>query len=389
MLFSSAAIGAAAEDQLSVFVGIGYDSNPYKISSPEAVQGAAEYKVLTLNYQGDNHRSHHRPSHRPNQGNAKKANLRYRLGLQKDIYNRSSRAADNSRFDGHLRWIGRFKFGEQKANLMLSANIRSERNTYFSQTQRQIAETSEGDSIDNRFSFDAASVSAELVYYADKKHSWSLLAEVAQRNYREDYKDVGLEAIDFNEFRLQPSFRYKAESGANLRLFIYHKSRDYSGLFNDLGNRLGNALESKASLLEYSLNGYGAVFSQALNENLDSSFYLSGYFARDNGQGSRDLDYHRLTASLNYRLGSGARIDINAQTYWRGYLNQQLSSEESETGSSGSRRKGLIAEFVYSQPLVFRSLRGMITLRREVERNSIETLEYRRQIVEIGLQYQL
>ena len=56
MLFSSAAIGAAAEDQLSVFVGIGYDSNPYKISSPEAVQGAAEYKVLTLNYQGDNHR---------------------------------------------------------------------------------------------------------------------------------------------------------------------------------------------------------------------------------------------------------------------------------------------------------------------------------------------
>ena len=385
MLFSSAAIGAAAEDQLSVFVGIGYDSNSYKISSPEAVQGAAEYKVLTLNYQGDNHRSHHRPSHRPNQGNAKKANLRYRLGLQKDIYNRSSRAADNSRFDGHLRWIGRFKFAEKKANLMLSGDIRSERNTYYSQTQRQIAETSDGDLIDNRFSFDALSLSAELVYYADKKHSWSLLTQVGQRNYREDYRDVGLEALDFNEFRLQPSFRYKAESGANLRLFIYHKSRKYSALHNDLGADP----EGGSSLLEYSLNGYGAVFSKALNENLDSSFYLSGYFARDNGQGSRDLDYHRLTASLNYQLDSGASIEINGQAYWRGYLNQQLSPEESETGSSGGRRKGLIAEFVYSQQLGFRPLRGMITLRREVEYNSVEVLGYHRQIVELGLQYQL
>ncbi len=364
-----------ASDSLQGSVSVGFDSNPYKLSSPDSVQGNAEYKTLQFEFQGDNQL----------EDSSKKANLRYRLKWDKRVYSATSSAADNSRVDGYLRWIGRFKFGEQKANLMLSANIRSERNTYFSQTQRQIAETSEGDSIDNRFSFDAASVSAELVYYADKKHSWSLLTEVAQRNYREDYKDVGLEAIDFNEFRLQPSFRYKAESGANLRLFIYHKLRNYTALHNDLGTDP----EGGSSLLEYSLNGYGAVFSKALHKNIDSSFYLSGYFARDNGQGSRDLDYHRLTASLNYRLGSGARIDINAQTYWRGYLNQQLSPEESETGSSGSRRKGLIAEFVYSQPLVFRSLRGMITLRREVERNAIETLEYRRQIVEIGLQYQL
>ena len=268
---------------------------------------------------------------------------------------------------------------------MLSGDIRSERNTYYSQTQRQIAETSDGDLIDNRFSFDALSLSAELVYYADKKHSWSLLTQVGQRNYREDYRDVGLEPLDFNEFRLQPSFRYKAESGANLRLFIYHKSRKYSALHNDLGTDP----EGGSSLLEYSLNGYGAVFSKALNENLDSSFYLSGYFARDNGQGSRDLDYHRLTASLNYQLDSGANIEINGQAYWRGYLNQQLSPEESETGSSGGRRKGLIAEFVYSQQLEFRPLRGMITLRREVEYNSVEVLGYHRQIVELGLQYQL
>ena len=369
IFISSAAIGVAADDQLLVSTGIGYDSNPYKIFSPEGIQGSAQYKALTLNYQGDNHR----------QGDRKKANLRYRLGLQKDFYNHSSSAADNSRFDGHLRWIGRFKFGEKKANLMLTGDIRSERNTYYSQTQRQIAETSDGDLIDSRFNFDAASLSAELIYYADKKKSWSLLNQVTQRSYPEDYQDVGLEAIDFNEFRLQPSFRYKGEFGANLRIFAYHKSRYYSGLHNNP--------DSSSSLVEYSLNGYGAVLRKPLNDNLDSLFYLSGYFARDNGQGDRDLDYHRLTASFNYRLGSGANIEVNSQAYWRVYLNPRLSHQELGTANSGIRRKGLVAEFVYSQQLLFKSLKGKISLRREVQYSSIELLEYQRKMVEFGLQY--
>ena len=335
------------------------------------LQSGAEYKALRLNYQGENRR----------QDSSKKANLRYRLNLQRDIYSHSSSAADNSRLDGHLRWIGRFKFGEHKANLMLSGDIRSERNTYYSQIQRQIAETAEGDSIDNRFSFDAKSLSAELVYYADKNKSWSLLTQVGERNYRQDYENFGLEAIDFKEFRLQPGFRYKGQSGFNLRLFVYHKSRYYSDLSNEI--------DSGASLVEYSLNGYGVVFSKSLNEHLDSSVYLSGYFARDNGQGIRHLDYHKLTASLSYQLSDIANIEINGQAYWRGYLNQQLSPDESETGTSGVRRTGLIVELIYSQQLGFAPLKGLVSLRREIERNSMEALGYQRQIVELGLQYQL
>lgn len=371
MFISSAAIEFAVGDQLSLSASYGYDSNPYKISSAVGLQGGAEYKALKLNYQGENRR----------QDSSKKANLRYRLNLQRDIYSHSSSAADNSRLDGHLRWIGRFKVGEQKANLMLSGDIRSERNTYYSQIQRHIAETSDGDSIDDRFSFDGLSLSAELVYYADKNKSWSLLTQIGERNYRQDYENLGLEAIDFKEFRLQPGFRYKGQSGFNLRLFVYHKSRYYSGLTNEI--------DSDTSLLEYTLNGYGAVFSKSLSENLDSSIYLSGYFARDNGQGVRDLDYHRFTANLNYQLNDVADIKINGQAYWRGYLNNQLSPDESETGAFGVRKTGLMVELIYSQQLGFESLKGLISLRREIEHNSIQVLGYQRQIVELGLQYQL
>ncbi|MDG1819824.1 MAG: hypothetical protein P8H31_08320, partial [Porticoccaceae bacterium] len=270
---------------------------------------------------------------------------------------------------------------ERKASLLLSGDIRSECNTYYSQTQRQIAETSDGELIDNRFSFDAASLSAELVYYADKKHSWSLLTQFGQRNYRQDYEDVGLESIDFNEFRLQPNFRYKTESGSDLRLFVYHRSRDYRSLRNNL--------ESDVSLVEYSLNGYGAVFGKALSDNLDSSFYLSGYFARDNGIGVRDLDFHKLSVTLDYRLGSDANIEIIGEAYRREYLNQQSVPEESEAGSSGSRRDGLVIGFTYTKVLAFESLLGVISLRRETEHNSSRELGYHRQLVSVGLRLQL
>ena len=135
--------------------------------------------------------------------------------------------------------------------------------------------------------------------------------------------------------------------------------------------------------------GYGAVFSKSLNKNLDSSFYLSGYFARDNGQGIRDLDYHKLTATLNYRLGSKANIEVIGQAYQRAYLSRQVSPEESETRSAGDRRTGMVLEIIYSQALSSESLRGLVSFRWETEHNSLGVLDYQRKILNVGLQYQL
>lgn len=370
----SAGIGAArvsAEDQLLATASYGYDSNPFKLSSPEGIQAGAEYKALRLKYEADNQ----------GQGSAKKANLRYRGELQKDIYSHSSSAGDSSTIKGHISWIERFKLGERKANLRLSGDLRSEKNTYYSQIQRQIAETNEGDLIDGRFSFDNLAMSAELSYYLDKKTSWSLLSQFSQRNYQEDYESIGLESLDYTEYRLQPGLRHKADSGLNTRLFVYHKSRRYKGLHN--------SPEANSSLVEYSLNGYGLVLSKPVTEHIDTSFYLSGYFARDNGKGIRDLNFHRLSVTLNYQLGNTAEIAVKAQAYQRGYLDVQLAPEESETGASGSTRRGAVAEIVYSQPLFSEALRGFVSLGKAYEHNSLEGLGYQRETVVIGLHYQL
>ena len=363
--------GVSAGDQLQAQVTYGYDSNPFKLSSPEGIQRGTEFKSLKLKYQGDN----------GPQGSIKKANLRYRLELHRDIYNPSRDAASNWALKGHLSWLGRFKLGERKANLRLSADLGQEKSTYYSQTQGQIAETGEGDLIGDRFGFDAAAVSAELSYYLSKKTSWSLLSQFSQRNYRQDYANLGLEPLDYNEFRLQPGLRYKADSGLNTRFFVYHRSRHYRGLQNNP--------QDDRSLVEYSLKGYGLVLSQPLHQRLHATVYLSGYFARDNGQGVRDLDAHKVTTTFKYQLASGADITLMNQAYWRGYLDPQLSPEESEIGTSGRSRRGIMAEIIYSQPLVVDSLRGSIALASQRERNSLDALSYQRSTLVIGLRYEI
>ncbi|MDG1820036.1 MAG: hypothetical protein P8H31_09410, partial [Porticoccaceae bacterium] len=102
-----------ASDSLEGSVSYGFDSNPYKLSSPDGLQRNREYKALQFEYQGDSLVGDLEGSLVGNQlkSSRKKANLLYRLKLNKRVYNASSSAADSSRVDGHLRWIERFKLG--------------------------------------------------------------------------------------------------------------------------------------------------------------------------------------------------------------------------------------------------------------------------------------
>jgi hypothetical protein len=156
-----------ADDQLQASVSLAYDTNPFKLSSlsekaqtteAASVEGAA-YTTFRLKYQGDNKMP------RSN----KKGNFHYRLELQNNLYNGSKSTADSLSIKAHLSWIEGFKLGQRKGNIRVTTDLRREGNTYYNQTQRQIAESSSGDLIDNRFNFDGADVGAELTYYRDKK----------------------------------------------------------------------------------------------------------------------------------------------------------------------------------------------------------------------------
>jgi hypothetical protein len=350
---------------------LGYDSNPYKISSPP---NGAQFTRASAHHKGDRALE-----------NSKK--LQYSLSVASELYGSGESDADNHRFDGRLRWINRFKIGERSANFMLTGDWRSERKTYFSQTQRQVATASQGDSLADRFDYDSAKIAGEFIYRIDKRSSVSLYSYVSRRQYVEDYSDLDLEQLDYNEVNLQPTVRYKADSGLYVRGFVYRKVRYYDDLLND--NLDGRNIDD--STVEYQMDGYGVLVKYPVTPTFDVSVYASGYYARDNSQGYRDMDYQKLSMDCTWKLSHGAELSWQANMYSRDYLEDSARPPESETGNAGRLREGTFSEVKYSRPLSLvkdHSMRWHIRVTNQWEDNSDDYLSYERHLVGMGMSYQ-
>ncbi len=347
---------------------LGYDSNPYKISSPP---NGAQFTRASADHKGERILE-----------DSKK--LQYSLSVASELYGSGESDADNHRFDGRLRWVNRFKIGERSANFMLTGDWRSERKTYFSQTQRQVATTSQGDSLADRFDYDSAKLAGELIYRFDKRRSLSLYSYIARRQYVEGYSDLDLEQLDYNEVNIQPTIRYKSESGLYVRGFVYHKVRYYDDLLND--NLEGRNIDD--STVEYQMDGYGLLVKYPVTPKFDISVYASGYFARDNSQGYRDMDYQKLSMDFVWQLSHGAELSWQANMYSRDYLEDSAQPPESETGNAGRLREGTYSEVKYSRPLSLVKDYGMrwhIRVINQWEDNSDDYLSYERHLVGVGI----
>jgi hypothetical protein len=350
---------------------VGYDSNPYKISSPP---GGAQFTHTTI---------YHNSERMLDDGKK----IQYSVNLASNIYGSGESDADNHRLDGRLRWVNRFKIGKRSANFMLTGDWRSERRTYFSQSQRQVATTSQGDSLADRFDYDSGKLAGEFIYRFDKRRSLSLYGYVARRQYIESYSDLDLEQLDYSEVNLQPTVRYKAESGLYVRGFIYRKIRYYDDLLND--NVEGRNIEG--STVEYQMDGYGLLVKYPVTPKFDVSLYASGYFARDNSQGYRDMDYKKLSMDCVWRLAHGAELSWQANMYSRDYLEDSARPPESETGTAGRLREGTFSEVTYSRPLSLvkdQRMRWHLRVSNHWEDNSDDYLSYERHLVGMGMTYE-
>lgn len=347
---------------------LGYDSNPYKISSPPK---GAQYTRVSAQHKGERILE-----------DSKK--LQYSFNLASELYGNGESDADYHRFDGSFRWVNRFKIGDRSANFMLTGDWRSDRKTYFSQLQRQVATTSQGQSLADRFDYDSAKLSGELIYRLDRRKSVSIYSYIARRQYVKDYSN--LEGLDFNEINIQPSLRYKAESGLYVRGFIYHKVRYYDELLND--NLEGRNIDD--STVEYKMNGYGLLMKYPVTPKFDISVYASGYFARDNSYGYRDMNSRKLSVDCIWQLSDGAVLSWQANMYSRDYLEDSARPPESETGNAGRLREGTFSEIKYSRPLSLvkdHTMRWHLRVTNQLEDNSDDYLSYERHLVGVGVNY--
>lgn len=337
----------------------GFDTNPFELSGQ--VDGGL-FTDIELTYAGT-------------KKVLEKSELRYNAALTNRLYEKAFEDADTHRLDLRGRFVHRFKIGERSANLLVTADWRSDRRTYFSQSQRALA-TSGGNSITDRFDYDTGKLAAELIYRLNKKHSISLYSYLSGRNYLEDYEEMGLESLDYYEYSLQPSYRYKnKELGLRGRAFVYYRHRLYEDLLEDDATGT-NIADDK---LRYSFYGYGVTATKSITEKLSVNAYANGYFARDDSSGFRDFDYHSLRLGLDYQITDQRKLSAQGSCYIRDFLLDVASPVESETGYAGRLRKGCKAEAEYSAPFIKlnnEQLRWQAKIGTEIESNSAQNLSF-------------
>lgn len=345
---------------------VGYDSNPFEQANPD---GGDSYTAWQLSHRGEHHFS-------------KAQRLQYSTLVEGRVYD-SLKDADHYQMKARLRWVNRFRLGEKTANLMVTGDLRSERQTYFSVSQNQVAETSAGDSLSDRFSYDSGKLSMELVYRFTRRASLSLYSYVAHRNYLEDYQDFGLESLDYDEYNLQPTFRYKSEKGVYFRLFFYHKQRHYHELKNDAMNG-----RNMASVLQYDFDGVGMSLNYPIDRRWSVNVYLHGYNARDNGEGYRDLNYRKGELKLSYTNAELSHWSLKSECYRRDYLEDSYRPPESETGDTGRLRQGCEFSLAFEQPLwMFDGTTWSAKATHHFEDNSDDAFNFQRETLSLGATY--
>jgi len=347
----------------------GVDSNPFKLSDPTE---SSRYTHLKISEKGT-------------RSLAGKQRLQYSANWFSKWYEAKSDAADRHRLDGRLRWINAFKIGERRANLLITGDVRAERRSYYSQIQRQLATTSRGDSLANRFDYNSARIAAEFIYRFEGGRSLGLYAYSSQHDYIEDYDDLGLESLDYMETGVQPTFRYKNGS-VYLRAFLYSRDRRYEELLND--DALGVNIDQ--STVNYHFNGYGVLMKKALSEKLSFKAYLSGYQARDNEEGYRDLNYKKIDLSIDYTLSGQRMLVMGGYCASRDYLLDSARPPESETGNTGRLREGCAMNVSYEALLTQlddRPLNWQFRISHEFEDNSDDYLSYKRTMLSLALNY--
>ncbi len=343
---------------LEIKAGAGYDTNPFELSGQN---DGGLFTDLDINHAGK-------------LSLQKKSELQYNASLSGRLYESEFEDADYYKLDLRGRYVKRLKVGERTANFLLTADWKSDRRTYFSQSQRALA-TSRGNSISDRFDYDSPKLAAEFIYRLNKVHSLSMYSYVSSRNYLEDYEDIGLEALDYYEYSFQPTYRYKNENGLSARAFVYYRKRMYEDLLEDDitgANIIGDKLR-------YDFYGYGVTVTSPLTEKLNINAYANGYFIRDDAAGFRDFDFHQLRIGLDYQIKENQKISAQGSCYIRDFLLDVAAPVESETGYAGRLRKGCKAEAVYSAPFIMLETEKLLwhaKLGSEVESNSAQNLSF-------------
>lgn len=326
---------AAAESDIDLKGGVGYDSNPYDLNSIVGVRDGffteLDATVEAIGFSSGGWRK------------------RADIGFSGKLYESSLRDADEARL--YVRARGNSEERYDQNGWEWSLRYQGRDRTYVNRLTGEVGTDGNGNDIGDRFDNGAADLTAAWRLPGWKLGRLSLEASVLDRNYLDDYEEFGLERLDYYEYALTPGYDYESRRN-EVRVRLRAAERRY----DDRRTNDADGDPVPGTDLEYRYYGVDARYRHRFSRRI--MVELSGRYEmrEDNGVGYGDRTIWGAGAEWNLRLPRDNRLSIEGE-YGSRVFDQQVVGDPT-VNDEQPEKKGFQGSIRYSRPFPFVDIRG-------------------------------
>jgi hypothetical protein len=330
-----AGANAGAETDIDLRGGFGYDSNAYELSDTLGEQGGffAEAEAI-VNAEGTADKGWHK---------------QVDLGVFGRLHESDLRDADRARVFVRARGDSAEKYDEHGWEWALRYRMRDE--TYVSTLTGQVATDDVGNEIGDRYDSGRADLLLQWRFPGRKFGRFSVEATAADRNYLDDYEQLGLERLDYYEYGAGPGYEV-GDRDRSLRVNLKLEERIYRDRRES--DAAGNPVAGTD--LEYRYYTAEVRYQQRLSRR--SSLELTGGYdlREDNGVGYGDRTRWNVGFEWTQRFKDDGRLVMESEYNSRVY-DEQFASDPT-INDEEPEKKGFDVAVRYSRPFPFVDIRG-------------------------------
>ncbi len=327
--------GAIAETKVDLRGGLGYDSNVFDlnpvIGERDGFFAEAEATVEAIGT--------------TTKGSVRKADI----GVSGQLFESAVGDGDHERFYVRVRGDSAEKYDENGWEWALRYQLRDQ--TYVSRLTGLVAVDTAGNDIGDRYDSGAGDLKAQWRLPGWKGGRVSLEATAADRNYRKDYQQSGLDRLDYRQYGVGPGYeigpvdnRFRVQLKAEERVYEDRRVSDATG--NPVAG----------TDLEYRYYSAEARYRRRLSKKTAVAL-TGGYEVReDNGVGFADRTEWSAGIEWNLQFADDSRLSLEGQ-YSSRVFDQQVTADPT-INDEAPEKKGFDARIRYSRPLPFLDIRG-------------------------------
>lgn len=330
-----AGTSAAAETDVDLRGGFGYDSNAYELSDVLGEQsGYFADAEITVNAEGTATGGWHKQAD---------------LGLAGRLYESSLSDADRGRIFVRARGDSAEKYGEHGWDWALRYAMRDQ--TYVSRLTGLVATDSLGNEIGDRYDSARGDLLLQWRLPGWKLGRFSVEATAADRNYLEDYEQFGLERLDYYEYGFGPGYEL-GRRDSNLRVGLKYEKRVYDD------RRVSDAAGAPVAGTDLEYEYYVAEARYRHRFTRRSAIELTGGYdlREDNGVGYADRTQWNVGLEWTLRFRDDSRLKIDAE-YSSRVFDQQFVGDPT-INDEAPEKKGFDVQVRYERPFPFVDIRG-------------------------------